>query len=84
MSFAFIEAEKARFPIGRLCRTLGVSQSGYFAWRDRPACHRQRADLVHLSHIRAAFALSNGTSGSPRMHRDLVAVLNRGAHIVDV
>ena len=72
MSFAFIEAEKARFPIGRLCRTLGVSQSGYFAWRDRPACHRQRADLVHLAHIRAAFALSNGTYGSPRMHRDLV------------
>ena len=72
MSFAFIEAEKARFPISRLCRTLGVSQSGYFAWRDRPACQRQRADLVHLSHIRTAFALSNGTSGSPRMHRDLV------------
>ena len=72
MSFAFIEAEKARFPIGRLCRTLGVSQSGYFAWRDRPACHRQRADLVHLSHTRTAFARSNGTSGSPRMYRDLV------------
>lgn len=72
MSFAFIEAEKAHFPITRMCRTLGVSQSGYFAWRDRPACQRQRADLVHLAHIRTAFTLSNGTYGSPRMHRDLV------------
>lgn len=72
MSFAFIEAEKASFPISRMCQTLGVSQSGFFAWRDRPACLRQRQDMVHLAHIRAVFALSNGTYGSPRMHRDLV------------
>lgn len=72
MSFAFIEAEKASFPIHRMCETLGVSQSGFFAWRDRPACQRQRQDMVYLAHIRTAFALSNGTYGSPRMHRDLV------------
>ena len=72
MSFAFIDAEKATFPISRMCRTLGVSQSGFFAWRDRPASLRQRQDMVHLAHIRAVFALSNGTYGSPRMHRDLV------------
>jgi putative transposase len=28
--------------------------------------------MVYLAHIRTAFALSNGTYGSPRMHRDLV------------
>jgi putative transposase len=72
MSFAFIEAEKASFPIHRMCETLGVSQSGFFAWRDRPACQRQRQDMVYLAHIRTAFVLSNGTYGSPRMHRDLV------------
>ncbi|MFZ5965330.1 IS3 family transposase [Thalassococcus sp. BH17M4-6] len=72
MSFAFIEAEKASFPIQRMCHVLGVSQSGFFAWRDRPACHRQRQDMIHLAHIRTAFALSNGTYGSSRMHRDLV------------
>ena len=72
MSFAFIEAEKASFPIHRMCHALGVSQSGYFAWRGRPACQRQRQDMVYLAHIRTAFTLSNGTYGSPRMHRDLV------------
>ena len=72
MSFAFIEAEKASFPIQRMCRVLGVSQSGFFAWGNRPACHRQRQDMIHLAHIRTAFALSNGTYGSPRMHRDLI------------
>lgn len=43
-----------------------------FCLGERPACQRQRADLVHLAHIRTAFALSNGTCGTPRMHRDLV------------
>jgi transposase InsO family protein len=28
--------------------------------------------MVYLAHIRTAFALSNGTYGSPRMHRDLI------------
>ncbi len=72
MTFGFIEAEKASFPISRMCRVLGVSQSGFFAWQDRPACRRQQQDMVYLAHIRTAFALSNGTYGSPRMHRDLV------------
>ena len=72
MKFAFIDAEKASFPISRMCRVLGVSQSGFFAWQERPACRRQQQDMVYLAHIRTAFALSNGTYGSPRMHRDLV------------
>ncbi|PTM95987.1 transposase, partial [Rhodovulum imhoffii] len=72
MTFGFIETEKASFPIRRMCRVLGVSQSGFFAWQNRPACRRQQQDMVYLAHIRTAFALSNGTYGSPRMHRDLV------------
>ena len=55
----------------RLCSVLGVSQSGYFAWKDRPACRRQHEDMVLLAHVRSAFALSNGTYGSPRMTREL-------------
>lgn len=51
---------------------LGYRQSGFFAWRDRPACQRQKQDMVHLAHIRTVFALSNGTYSSPRMHRDLI------------
>ena len=41
MRFALIDGAKAEFPVHRLCRVLGVSQSGYFAWRGRPACRRQ-------------------------------------------
>lgn len=71
MSFGFIEAEKASFPVSRMWRVLGVSQSGFFGWRDRPACHRQRQDMVYLANV-TALALSNGSYGSPRMHQDVI------------
>ena len=71
MRFQLIDVAKEEFPVQRLCKVLGVSQSGYFAWRRRPASSRQREDLVLLAHIRSAFALSNETYGSPRMTREL-------------
>ena len=71
MRFALIDGAKAEFPVHRLCRVLGVSQSGYFTWRGRLVCRRQRDDMVLLAHLRSAFALSNGTYGSPRMTREL-------------
>jgi hypothetical protein len=66
--------------LGRLARditckidgdVLDVSQSGYFSWKSRPACRRQRDDMVLLAYVRSAFALSNGTYGSPRMVQEL-------------
>jgi putative transposase len=71
MSFRLVDEAKKEFPVHRLCRVLGVSQSGYFAWKGRPACRRQHADMVLLAHVRPAFALSNDTYGSPRMRREL-------------
>ncbi len=71
MKFRFIDQAKEEFPAHRLCKVLGVSQSGYFAWKDRPASHRQREDMVMLAHVRSAYALSHETYGSPRMTREL-------------
>lgn len=71
MRFRLIDAAKKEFPVQRLCKVLGVSPSGYFAWKDRPACHRQRTDMVLLAHLRSAFAVSNETYGSPRMVHEL-------------
>ena len=72
MKFQFIDAAKENFPVTRLCQVLGVSQSGSFAWRSRPASPRQREDLVLLAHIRSACARSHETYGSPRVTRKLV------------
>jgi putative transposase len=71
MRFTLIDAAKEQFPVTRLCQVLDVSQSGYFAWRGRPASLRQREDLILLAHIRSAYALSNETYGSPRMTHEL-------------
>ena len=71
MRFELIDAAKNEFPVQRLCKVLGVSSSGYFAWKERPASLRQRDDMVLLAHVRAAFAVSNSTYGSPRMVHEL-------------
>lgn len=71
MRFRLIDTAKKDFPVQRLCKVLDVSSSGYFAWKERPASHRQRDDLVLLAHVRSAFALSNETYGSPRMTYEL-------------
>ncbi len=40
MKFAFIAAEKARYPVRVLCRTLAVSRAGFYAWHTRPPALR--------------------------------------------
>ena len=70
MTFRFIDAAKADICVSQACRVFGVSLSGYYAWRSRPACRRQREDMVLRAHIRNAFSLSNGTYGSLRMTYD--------------
>ena len=67
MRFALVDAAKKEFPVHRLCRVLGVSQSGYSAWKGRPACRRQHEDMVLLAHIREQRRLSLVSYGRPRM-----------------
>jgi len=71
MRFRLIDQAKKEFPVHRLCNVLGVSEGGYFAWKGRPASHRQSEDIVLLAHIRARFSTSNQTYGAPRMHAEL-------------
>ena len=44
MKFEFIDAERACFPIDFMCQQLGVSRSGYYAWKQRPESERDKAD----------------------------------------
>lgn len=65
MIFAYIESKKADISVWRACQLMGVSESGFYAWRRRPACQRQKDDMVLLAHIRAAFQGSNETGACP-------------------
>jgi putative transposase len=71
--FRFIDAEKASWSVLTLCRLLGVSPSGFYAWRGRAPSVRRRTDGVLLEHIRAAHAESHCTYGAPRVHAELRA-----------
>jgi putative transposase len=71
MRFCFIEQEKANFSICRMCKVLGVSESGYYAWVSRPASQRQRDDMVFLAHIRAEHARNYRAYGRKRMTDEL-------------
>ena len=64
---------QAAYPIATMCRLLGVSSSGYYAWAKRKPSRRAQADAIVLSHIRAAHAASHGTYGAPRIHAELRA-----------
>lgn len=54
-----------------LCRTLGISRSGFYAWRDRPESAHQRRDRELRVRIQASFTASRKRYGSPRIWKDL-------------
>ena len=56
-----------------MCRVLGVSTSGYYAWRIRPRSKRARADAELSLHIQAIHERSRATYGAPRIHAELAA-----------
>jgi len=75
--FQFIAAEKAHFPIRRLCHSLAVSPSGYYAWAARRTHPARDRDLALRHAIRVAYAESHGRYGSPRILRALHAYGHR-------
>ncbi len=73
MKFAWIAAEKAWFPVVKLCQALDVSVSGFYAWQTRPESRHAHQDRQLRVLLRACFEASRQTYGSPRLHRDLQA-----------
>jgi putative transposase len=69
--YEFIDGEKVDFPISRMCNWLGVSISGFHAWRTRPtsATAERREELKLI--VRHVFDESDGTYGYRRVHAAL-------------
>jgi putative transposase len=76
VKFSFVAAEKANFPVSLLCRVVGVSRSGFYAWQGRPPSAHATEDKALAGAIAIAHRQSRGTYGSPRVH----AVLRAEGH----
>ena len=56
-----------------MCKLLGVSSSGYYAWVKRRPSQRAETDTMLIAEIRVAHEASRGTYGAPRVHAELAA-----------
>ena len=73
-----MRVHQATHAITTLCRVLGVSASGYYAWAVRPASVRATTDAAFSAQIRAIHERSRGTYGERRISAEL---RDLGVHI---
>jgi putative transposase len=73
-----VKANQAAHRVRTMCRVLGVSPSGYYAWTERQPSARATKDAGLIKRIRDIHETSRGTYGVPRMHAELAA---EGTHV---
>jgi putative transposase len=73
VKFERIDALKADYTVEMLCSVLGVTRSGFYAWRKRTPSLRQQEDERLAPVVLAAFRKSRNAYGSPRLREELVA-----------
>ena len=73
MIFAGIEERHDEWPITVPCRVLGVSRSGFYAWRSRDASAAEERREELTEEVKEIHAQVKARYGSPRIHAELVA-----------
>jgi transposase InsO family protein len=73
MKYQFVAAHHPEHPLTRLCHTLGVSRSGYYAWRHRPASPRTRANARLVEQMGQLHQQMKERYGAVKLWRALVA-----------
>lgn len=71
MKYRFIEKHQNRYSVGRICSLLGVSRSGFYAWRKRKPSQREQINQALIDHIRRIHRMSRKAYGSPRVYAQL-------------
>jgi transposase InsO family protein len=87
MKYEFIHTHRSTFTVGRMCRNLSVSRSGYYNWRKCRPGKRKRENRLLKLHVKATFKRHKGLYGSPRLTRELqkegiACSINRVARIM--
>ena len=71
MRYEAIEQSRGDFPLSRQCEVLGVSESGYYAWRKRPPSCRAQENVVLKETIYSLWQAYRGIYGAPRIYAEL-------------
>lgn len=71
LKYALIRRLAADYPIRRLCQTLKVHPSGYYAWLASPHSARAKEDQRLLGLIKHAWLESGGIYSYRKIHDDL-------------
>ena len=66
-----MKAHDAEFGVRLMCRVLGVSPSGYYAWRNRAPSKQARGRALLDAQVREEFERRKGRAGAPRLSRHL-------------
>lgn len=69
---------RPNYSVPILCRTLGVSPSGYYAWLKQPESPRQKEEKRLEIEIKAAHKRTRETYGPERLQEDLA---EQGVHV---
>ncbi|MHB0668689.1 IS3 family transposase, partial [Roseomonas mucosa] len=71
--FAFVSAERGNHAVATLCRVIGASVSGFYAWLHAIPTVQTRAEAEAdlRGHIDRIFAAGRRVYGSPRVHAEL-------------
>jgi putative transposase len=83
MRYRFVHAQRTEHRLSGLCRTLGVSRSGYYAWRKRPMSARATANARLLEQIQQLHRQTKARYGAVKLWRALqLAGVRCGRHRV--
>ena len=73
-----MKTNQAHFPVRAMCRVLGLSPSGYYAWLNSPPSARARRDVELTKKIRTIFETNRKVYGRPRI---LAALKEQGKSV---
>ena len=71
VKYAQIASMRHSHSVSAMCRLLGVSESGFHAWRTRPMSARAAEEMSLETHIKAAHRRTRETCGAERLQAEL-------------
>ncbi|MCB9457628.1 MAG: IS3 family transposase [Anaerolineaceae bacterium] len=73
MTYEQVAACAVEYPLARVCAVLNLSESGYYAWKQRPPSEREQENQTLKARIHAVWQTFRRSYGAPRIQAELQA-----------